>query len=134
MLLASDRDGLESCVDAERPQQVPNMIPHRFGTQVQLLRDLLGRATPLEQTQNLGLAWREMRRKRIVWLRLDVGDLSENADESMPVHQHAGADVDLDPATVSVDEDHLRIGHARRADDLAGKMLARPPGVFRCYD
>jgi len=35
---------------AERSQQVPNMIPHRFGTQVQLLRDLLGRAAPLEQT------------------------------------------------------------------------------------
>ena len=112
MLLASDRDGLEPCVDAERSQQVSNMIPHRFGTQVQLLRDLLGRAAPLEQTQNLGLAWREMRRKRIVGLLFDVGDLSEDADESMPVHQHAGADVDLDATTVSVDEDHLRIRHA----------------------
>jgi hypothetical protein len=112
MLLASDRDGLEPCVDAERSQQVSNMIPHRFGTQVKLLRDLLGRATPLEQTQNLGLAWREMRRKRIVGLLFDVGDLSEDADESMPVHQYAGADVDLNATTVSLDEDHLRIGHA----------------------
>ena len=112
MLLASDRDGLESCVDAERSQQVPNMIPYRFGTQVQLLGDLLGRAAPLQQPQNLGLAWREMRRKKIVGLLLDVGDLSEDADESMPVHQHAGADVDLNATTVSVDEDHLRIGHA----------------------
>ena len=42
MLLASDRDGLEACVDAERSQQVSNVIPHRFDTQVQLLRDLLG--------------------------------------------------------------------------------------------
>ena len=112
MLLASDRDGLEPCVDAERSQQVPNMIPHRLGTQVQLLGDLLGRAAPLEQTQNLRLSWREVRRKRIVGLLFDVGDLSENADESMPVHQYAGADVDLNATTVSVDEDHLRIGHA----------------------
>jgi len=113
MLLASDRDGLEPCVDAERSQQVANVIPHRLGTQVQLLRDLLGRAAPLEQTQNLGLAWREMRRKRIVGLLFNVGDLSEDADEPMPVHQYAGADVDLDATTVSIDEDHLRIGHAR---------------------
>jgi len=34
VLLASDRDGLEPCVDAERSQQMPNMISHRFGTQV----------------------------------------------------------------------------------------------------
>jgi hypothetical protein len=113
MLLASDRDGLEPCVDAERSQQVPDVIPHRFGTQVQLLGDLLGRAAPLEQTQNLGLPWREMRRKRIVGLLFDVGDLSEDADESMPVHQRAGADIDLDATTVGVNEDHLRIGHAR---------------------
>ena len=134
MLLASDRDGLESCVDAERSQQVPDMIPHRFSTQVQLLGDLLGRAAPLEQAQNLGLAWREMRWRRIVGLLFDVGDLPEDADESMPVHQYAGADVNLNATTVSVDEDHLRIGHARRADDLAGKMLAGPPGVFGRYD
>ena len=112
MLVASDRDGLEPCVNAERSQQVPNMISHRFGTQVQLLRDLLGRVAPLEQTEDLGLAWREMRRTTIVGLLLDVGDLSEDADESMPVHQYAGADVDLNATTVSVDEDHLRIGHA----------------------
>ena len=134
MLLASDRDGLEPCVDAERSQQVSNVIPHCFDTQVQLLRDLLGRAASLEQTQNLGLAWSEMRRERIVELLFDVGDLSEDADESMPVHQYAGADVDLNATTVSVDEDHLRIGHALRADDLAGKVLARAPGVFRRYD
>jgi len=113
MILASDRDGLEPSVDAERSQQVPNVIPHRFGTQVQLLRDLLGRAAPLEQTQNLGLARREMRRRRIVGLLFHIGDLSEDADESMPVHQYTGADVDLDATTVRVDKDHLRIGHAR---------------------
>ena len=134
MLLASDRDGLESCVDTERSQQVPNMIPHRFGAQVQLLRDLLSRAAPLEQTQNLGLAWREMRWRRIVGLLFDVGDLPEDADESMPVHQYAGADVDLNATAVGVHEYHLRIGHALRADDLAGKVLTRPPGVFRRYD
>jgi len=134
MLLASDRDGLEPCMDAERSQQVPNMIPHRFGTQVQLLRDLLGRTAPLEQTQNLGLAWREMRRKRVVGLLFDVGDLSEHADESVPLHQWAGADVDLDASAISVHEDHLRIGHALRADDLAGKVLARAPSVFWRYD
>lgn len=134
MLLASDRDGLEPCVDAERSQQVPDVIPHRFGTQVQLLRDLLGRAAPLEQTQNLGLAWREMRRKRIVGLLFDVGDLSEDADEPMTVHQHAGADVDLDTTAVTVHEDHLRIGHALRADDLPCKVLARPSGVFRRHN
>ena len=111
MLLASDRDGLEPCVDAERSQQVSNMIPHGFDTQVQLLRDLLCGAATFEQTQNLGLARREMRRERIVGLLFDIGDLSENADESMAVHQHAGADVDLNATTVSVDEDHLRISH-----------------------
>ena len=62
-----------------------------------------------------------MRRKRIVGLLFDVGDLSEDADESMPVHQYAGADVDLNATTVSVDEDHLRIGHCGRADNLGAK-------------
>ena len=52
----------------------------------------------------------------------------------MPLHQRAGADVDLDATAVSVHEDHLRIGHALRADNLAGKVLARPPGVFWRYD
>ena len=80
MLLASDRDGFEPGVDAERPQQVANMIPHCLGAQVELLRDLLGRAASLEQTQNLGLAWREMRWKRIVGLLLDVRHLPEDAD------------------------------------------------------
>jgi len=75
-----------------------------------------------------------MRRKRIVGLLFDVGDLSEDADESVPVHQYAGADVDLNATTVSVDEDHLRIGHAVRADNLASEMLTRPPGIFRGYD
>ena len=34
MLLASDRDRLEPCVNAESSQQMPNMISHRFGTQM----------------------------------------------------------------------------------------------------
>jgi len=134
MLLASDRDSLEPGVDAERSQQVPNMIPHRLGAEVQFLRDLLGRAAPLEQTQNFTLAWCELRRKRIVGLLLDIGNLSENADEPMPVHQYAGADLDLDATAVGVHEDHLGIGHGPRADNLAGKVLARPPGVFGRHD
>jgi len=75
-----------------------------------------------------------MRRRRIVGLLFDVGDLSEDTDESMALHQWAGADVDLDATAISVHEDHLRIGHALRADNLAGKVLARPPGVFWRYD
>ena len=104
MLLARDRNGLQPCMDPERSQQVANMISHGLRAQVKLLRDLLGRAAALEEPQDLGLAWGEMRRHRIVGLLFDICNLSEDADQTMPLHQRTGADVDLHAIAVWVEE------------------------------
>ena len=55
MLAACDRDRLEPRVDAERAQQVANVVPYGLSAQVELLRDLRRRPSLLEQAQDLGL-------------------------------------------------------------------------------
>ncbi len=52
----------------------------------------------------------------------------------MTLHQGARADVDLKATAVRIQEDNLRVGHLRRAGDLAGKVLSCPAGVFMGYD
>ena len=52
----------------------------------------------------------------------------------MPLHKRARADVDLKATAVRIQEDNLRVGHLRGAGNLAGKVLACPPGVFMGYD
>jgi hypothetical protein len=47
MLAPSNGYGFEPCVHAERPEQVPHVVPHRLRAEVELLRDLFRRVTAL---------------------------------------------------------------------------------------
>src|SRR5215211_8972703 len=63
--VTSDRDRLEPRPDAERPQQVADVVSDGLGGQVKISRDLLRRRTSLEEAQNLGLTRRQVRRRRL---------------------------------------------------------------------
>ncbi len=54
-------DGFESGVDAESPEETADVVPDRFGAQVELGGDLLRRAALLEKAKHLDLAGGEMR-------------------------------------------------------------------------
>src|SRR4051794_35107566 len=58
-------DRLETRMDAERPQQVPDVVAYRLRAQVQLARDLVRRGAALEQAEDLDLARRQVRRRRL---------------------------------------------------------------------
>jgi hypothetical protein len=75
-----------------------------------------------------------MRWQRFVGHLLDVRQLPEDTDDTMPLPQRARTDLDLKATSVRIHEDDLRVCHLRRAGDLAGKVLARPAGVFVGYD
>ena len=44
----------------ERPQDVPDVVANGVGAQVELTRDLLGRAAVLQEAQHLGLPGRQV--------------------------------------------------------------------------
>src|SRR5262249_40445065 len=54
--LVRARHGLEARVDAERAQDVPDVIPDRLLAQMEHGRDVVGRRALAEQLQHLGLA------------------------------------------------------------------------------
>jgi len=86
MLLAGYRNGFEPGVHAKRPQQMADVIAHCLWAELELLRDLLRRTATLEQAEDLRLAWREMRWKRVSGLFLDIRQLPEDSDHAMPLH------------------------------------------------
>jgi hypothetical protein len=135
MLALSDRDGFEPRMHAESPQQVADVVPDGFRAQMELLRDLAGGVTFLEEAQDFRLAGCQMRREVLVCvLFLDIGQLSEHADETVALHQGHGADVDADTAAVRAEKNDMRIRHLLGAGDLPREMLARSAGVLRRYD
>src|SRR5215471_6618337 len=54
--LVRDRDGLESRVGADRAHQVADVVAHRFNAELELVGDLLRRATALEKLEDLRLS------------------------------------------------------------------------------
>jgi hypothetical protein len=74
-----------------------------------------------------------MRWQSFVGFLLDVRQLPEDTDDTMPLPQRA-SDLDSKATAVRIHEDDLRVRHLRRAGDLAGKVLARPAGVLVGYD
>ena len=135
MLALSERDCFEPRMHAERPQQVADVVPDGLRAQVELLRDLAGRETLLEETEDLGLARCQMRREDLVRvLLLDIDHLPEHADETVPLHQGHGADLDVDTAPVRAEENDLRVRHLLAAGDLAREVLARSACVLRRHD
>src|SRR2546422_4995167 len=105
-------------MDAERPHQVADVISNRLEAQVELVGDLRGRVTSVEQPQHLGLAGSEVRMQRSLGLLLDSYDLAEDADDMAAGVERHGAELDLDPVAVRVDQNALYIGHPGAPDDL----------------
>ena len=54
-------NGLDARVDAERPEQMADVVSNRLEAQVKLAGDLVGRVAPLEETEHLGLPRGEVR-------------------------------------------------------------------------
>src|SRR5207247_1394965 len=74
-------DRLEARVHAECSEDVADVVPHGLDAEMELGRDLVRRASLLEQPQDLGLTGRQVRMLR-GWrlVDLDVDDLSEHPD------------------------------------------------------
>jgi hypothetical protein len=70
------------------------VIAHRLGAEVELLSDLLRRATALQQAQDLHLAWSEVRRHGMGRHLLDVRRLPEDADDAVALDERNRADLD----------------------------------------
>src|SRR6478735_3613806 len=61
---AGGGDGFQSGVDAERLKQAADVVPDRLGAQVELAGDLPRRTALLQETKDIDLARREMRKWR----------------------------------------------------------------------
>jgi hypothetical protein len=127
VLLPPDRDGFETRVGIERPQEVADVVPHRLGADVELMRDLLGRAAMPEQTQHLGLPARQARMGRRRWIVLfQVFDLAEDADHmAIAATERNRADLDGHPLAVRVDQHDLVVRAGWWSDKVPGEDLPR---------
>ena len=127
-------DGFETGVHAERAQEMPDVVLDRLGTQVELLGDLLGRASLLEQAKHLGLPGCEVRGGRAGLVVCVTGQQSEDSDDAFTVFQRHRADVQHETRTVGGDQDAGRLGRRRRAEHLAREELACPSPVLGADD
>jgi len=129
VLLPPDRDGFEARVGVERPHEVADVVPHRLGAEVELMRDLLGRAAMLKQVQHLGLPRRQARMGRRRWVVLfHVFDLAEDADHmAIAAAERNGADLHGQPLTVRADQHGLVVRAGWWSDKVPGEDLPRPP-------
>ena len=107
------------------------MIAHGLAAQVELCRDLIGRAAALEQLQNLGLAGGEGQLRVPLGFFQHVGDLTEDADHAAATPQWDGAHLDADATPVAVDEHHCRVRDRRGSEQVARERprarAASPP-------
>ena len=94
------RDGFEAGVHAERAQEMPDVVLDRLGAQVELLSDLLGRASLLEQAKHLGLPGREVRGGRAGLVVGVAGQEPEDSDDAFTVRQRHRADVQHETRSV----------------------------------
>ena len=133
-IAARDGDGLEPRRGTQRVQQVPHMVPHRLAAEVQLLRDLRGRAATLEHLEHLLLPRCQVQLGMRVRFLHHVRHLAEHADHVLALPQRHRADLDPDSTAVGVDDDHRRVGHLCIAEDLAREQFAGPAGVLGCDD
>jgi len=86
--------------------------------------DLVGRASLLEQLQDLRLARRQIELRHRRRLPVDVRDLAEHTDHPVAAHQGHRADLDAKPLAVSRDNDGVEVGHDGVSRHLAREHLA----------
>ena len=92
------------------------MVADRLAAEVELVGDLGGRASELEQAQDLGLARRQRELGMVVRLLDHVGDLAEDPDHVLALAQGHGADLDRHVVPLRVDDRDGCIGHVRVAE------------------
>ena len=114
------RDRLEPRVHAERSQEMPDVVSHRLLAEMELTCDLRRRTAVLEQTENLRLTRREMRMRHRARLFRPLRDLTEHTDNPVATPQLDGADLDVEPIAIDVDEDGSGVRMSFRAGDLLG--------------
>src|SRR5438309_26744 len=96
-------------MNAERTQDVPDVVSHRLDAQVQLSGDPFRGTSLLEQSENLCLAWCELRMRRARLETVDVRHLTEDADQLVSLEQRHSAHLDADALAVGVHQDDLRV-------------------------
>jgi hypothetical protein len=128
-LPARDDHCLETGMDAERLQQVPNVIAHRLRRQMQVGCDLFGRRGLREQLENLLLAPRQVRPDHTRRLRLEPGNCKDRTIGIIAGNRH-GADHGSHVSTVKRDDIDLVVGEGRTVV-LALELSVGVRGMFR---
>jgi hypothetical protein len=125
VLSPPDRDRLEARMDVECFQDVADVVPHGLDAEVELLRDLIGRVTLFQQSQDLGLAWRQARmRRRRRGILFNLLDLAEDADHVAPALKRHATHLHRYALSVGRQEDGSIVRAPRRAHEVTGEDLA----------
>jgi hypothetical protein len=129
-----ERDGLETRVDAKGPKDAANVVPDRLQAEVQLLRDLIGRVTLFQQSQNLGLAWRQARmRRRRRGILFNLLDLAEDADHVAPALKRHATHLHRDALSVGRQENGSIVRAPRRAHEVTKPRALSDADNFRHF-
>jgi hypothetical protein len=131
MVAARDCNGLEPRVHAERLQDVTDMIPDRLDAQVQLASDLRGRASLLEQTQDLALSRCQMWMWSGRRLILDIFELAEDPDRVTATREWNSAELDRDAVAVGGQENTAIVGSFSRAGEIPDEDLVAAASLLR---
>src|SRR6476469_2778233 len=111
---APDCNSFKTRMGVKGPKDVTDVVPHGFDAEVEVMRDLFGRAAVLEQAQHLALSWCQVRMRRRRCIVLDIQYLPENTDHVAAALQRDSAEFDRDSLAVSADHDALVVGARRR--------------------
>lgn len=130
-----NRNGLEARVNAKPPEDAPDVIPYRLGTEVQLGRDLLRRVAAIEKPQDFTLT------RRQVWMRwrgsivlLDLFHLSEDADDVVIMGKWDAAHLHREPLPVRPQEDASVVRTFWWPEEVAGEDLPATAPLLRRQD
>ncbi len=124
-------DGFEARPHPEGSEQMADVVSDRFRAQVELLGDLLCRASALEETKYLGLPGRQMRGRCARRFVERAGQQPEDADHTLSADQGNRAHLQREPGSVGRDEDRVGLGRRGRAEHLACEELLRPCPVLQ---
>src|SRR5262249_43450229 len=112
---------------AESAQQATDVIPHRLHAQVQLARDLLGRAALFEHAQDLALTRRQARMRRQRRLLLNILELTEDPDGVATTLDRDGAQFYRHALAFGRKKNGAVVRALRRPEQVAHEDLAPAP-------